>query len=254
MDSGGYEASIDVDLSDPGKKLHRPRRWTLDRHKAVLRKWSYNPATVVISFDSPTARTDIAGQITRARRLFAEFPRGSSEILFKTENSRQRFLNIDVIIEHVHELANFDIVGLTEKDLGESTLDRMFRIAKLRKALGAAGLETPIHVFGSLDAISTPLYFFAGADIFDGLTWLRYAFQDGETVYKHNYGATVLGIELEDFRVNAKVWGDNYYYLLHLKQDMCKYLLKQDFSHFRHPKNVEFFPKACAQLEEKLKE
>ncbi len=49
----------------------------------------------------------------------------------------------------------------------------MQNIAKLRKALDKAGLNIPLHVFGSLDTVTTPLYFLAGADIFDGLTWLR---------------------------------------------------------------------------------
>ena len=59
-------------------------------------------------------------------------------------------------------------------------------------------METPIHVFGSLDTVTTPMYFLAGADIFDGLTWLRFAFHGGYTVYKHNYGALKFGVATKD--------------------------------------------------------
>lgn len=253
LDSGGYEASEDIDFSDTGKRLHKPAKWTIDRYNRVLTKWDYEPPTVIVSFDSPRAKTHIAKQISRAKRLFARFPKGNSVMLFKTERSSQRFLDIDSIIGNKHSLAAFDIIGVTEKDLGASTLDRMLNIAKLRKALESAGLEIPIHVFGSLDPITTPLYFFAGADIFDGLTWLRYAFHKGSTIYKHNYGSTVLGIGYEDFRVNAKTWNDNYYYLFQLKEDMGRFLLNNEFDQFRHHRNAEFFSKACAQFQEQLK-
>lgn len=252
LDSGGYEASEDVDLSDTGKGFVKPAQWTIECHKKVLRRWDYTPPTVVVSFDSPRTKVGIASQIARAKRLFREFPRASSEILFKTENKKQRCTNIQEIINHRHDLSAFDIIGLTEKELGGSTLDRMVNIAKIRRALNSIGLDKPIHVFGSLDAISSPLYFFAGADIFDGLTWLRYAFHRGSTVYKHNYGATVLGIGMEDFRVNAKVWNDNYYYLFHLKEDMQRFLLGNDFGQFST--NAAFFAKAVAQFKQKLKE
>ena len=83
------------------------------------------------------------------------------------------------MIKHRHELSHFSIIGFTEKELGPSLLKRMTAIARVRRALKEVNLDLPIHVFGSLDTISTPLYFLAGADIFDGLTWLRYAFRDG---------------------------------------------------------------------------
>jgi hypothetical protein len=71
----------------------------------------------------------------------------------------------------------------------------MQNIAKLRNALTKAGIDIPIHVFGSLDSVTTPLYFLAGADVFDGLTWLRFAFHEGQTLYKQNYGALHLGVK-----------------------------------------------------------
>ena len=92
----------------------------------------------------------------------------------------------------------------------------------------------------------------AGADIFDGLTWLRYAFCDGYTLYKHNYGATNLGISLEDFRVNGMTWNDNYRYLFKMKEDMRKYLLKGTFAEFRN--NAALFERLHTEFEAKLKE
>ena len=149
-------------------------------------------------------------------------------------------------------MAAFNIIGFTEKELGELTLQRMCNLAKMRDAFNGAGLDIPIHVFGSLDTVSTPLYFLAGADIFDGLTWLRFAFDEGNTVYKHNYGAKRQGIRLEDFRVNGTVWNANYYYMRKLKDDMLKFLVARDYSSFRW--NAEFFKEAMNEFNAKRAE
>lgn len=242
LDSGGYEASQDADLSEIGRASYEPKRWLKSHHERVLSNWDYKLPTVLVSFDSPRAKAPIATQIKRARSTFGTFDKGNSEILFKTESKSQRYLNVDDVICNVHSIAEFDILGVTEKELGGSAIQRMLNISRIREALTSVGLKTPIHVFGSLDTISTVLYFLAGADIFDGLTWLRYAFMDGQTVYKHNYGAKELGITFEDYRVNGKVWNDNYYYLQKLKEDMEKFLHTQDFSSFTH--NSDFFRKA----------
>ena len=230
IDSGGYEATLDMDLSDPGTKAHRPRKWTAEYHKRVLTRWKFDVPTILISYDSPRSRVPVVKQIDRARKLFHKFPEANSEILIKASSNKERFVNVDEIVAQKHNLHGFDIIGVTEKELGPSIRARMVNIALLRKALDSVGLETPIHVFGSLDTISTPLYFLAGADIFDGLTWLRYAYHDGLTLYKGNYGAKNIGIGFEDFRVNGKVWNDNYYYLLKMKSAMNSFLAERDFS------------------------
>jgi hypothetical protein len=108
----------------------------------------------------------------------------------------------------------------------------------LRRALDKAGLEIPIHVFGSLDTVTTPLYFLAGADIFDGLTWLRFAFHDGLTVYKQNYGAIKLGVVTPAHVVDGRCWNNNYYYMKDLELEMRRFLNGHDFSCFTHHRDL----------------
>jgi hypothetical protein len=253
LDSGGYEATKDTDLSDTGENAYSPGKWTLPQLQQTLNeKWDFNFPTVLVSYDSPHAKTTVEKQISRAKKLFSKWPNASNCILFKTERKKQEFLDVGKIINRKHELASFDLIGVTEKELGRSTLERMVNIARLRKALQSIQLETPIHVFGSLDTISSPLYFLAGADIFDGLTWLRYAFHEGNTVYKHNYGAKNLGIRFEDFRVNGKTWNDNYFYLMEMKRDMHKFLFDGDFDHFTY--NASLLNKLNTEFEAKLNE
>jgi hypothetical protein len=159
LDSGGYEATKDTDLSDPGENAHRPLKWTQAQLEETLTKrWDFNIPTVLVSYDSPHAKTTTEKQIYRAKRLFQKWPNAAGSILFKTENKQRPILNIERIISLKHQLASFAVIGLTEKELGRSTLDRMINIARLRKALQSIDLDTPIHVFGSLDTVSSPLY------------------------------------------------------------------------------------------------
>lgn len=252
LDSGGYEASQDVDLSDQSGMSVKSRPWRTSYHETVLKNWDYAHPTVIISYDNPRTKLDLDSQIDRANALFAKYPLGTPELLIKTEHKSQRFVDISAVVARASKLKGFGVIGITEKELGGSALDRMVNIAKIRNALTTQGLETPIHVFGSLDTVSSVLYFIAGADVFDGLTWLRYAYFDGHTLYKHNYGARNLGISFEDFRINAKVWNDNYYYLLHLKEDMARFSLSFDFAVFGS--NAKFFETANQQFQVRLKE
>jgi hypothetical protein len=74
-------------------------------------------------------------------------------------------------------MRRFHVVGVTEKELGSNILDRLITVASIRCALDRAALKNlPLHVWGGLDPIMTPLYFCAGAELFDGVSWLRYGY------------------------------------------------------------------------------
>jgi hypothetical protein len=213
LDSGGYEASKDADLSDLGDREHKPVPWSQEMHERVLSGWNQHVPTVLISYDHPKERLPVRKQIDRARRLAQPPGPVLREILLKPETRSQKLVKVESILKHVHALDEFDIIGVTEKEIGSSILERMENIAKLRIALDKAGMEKPIHLFGSLDTVTTPMYFLAGADIFDGLTWLRFAYREGLTLYKHNYGALKLGIHEKSDLIDARCWFDNYAYL-----------------------------------------
>lgn len=234
LDSGGYEASRDTDLSDFGDNEHVPQPWSQDRHEAELVKWQPSVPSVLISYDHPRQRLSIKKQIGRAKRMAPGRTGFIREILLKPETIAQTRLHMPSVLKNLSGLAKFDVIGVTEKEIGNSIIDRMKNIAKLRSALTQAGLHTPIHVFGSLDTITTPLYFLAGADIFDGLTWLRFAFHEGQTIYKQNYGALKLGVSTKAHVIDGRCWNDNYYYIKDLELEMRRYLNDHDFSVFRY--------------------
>jgi hypothetical protein len=234
LDSGGYEASKDSELSDFGDKEHIPKTWNQQMHEAQIAKWKPKIPSVLISYDNPKERLPILEQIVRAKDMAPGRSEFIREILLKPETTDQTLLQMSGIIENIRKLADFDIVGVTEKEVGNSILDRMKNIAKLRRAFDSIGLETPIHVFGSLDTVTTPLYFLSGADIFDGLTWLRFAFFEGHTLYKQNFGALQYGVSTKAHMVDGRCWNDNYYYMKNMELEMRRYLNDHDASVFKY--------------------
>lgn len=247
LDSGGYEASQDIELSDVRGTKYKPRSWNSTKHKATLKEWDFRIPTVIVSYDHPRVKTTIPKQIHRAKSLFNNFPNCASEILFKTETKREPYVPMEIILSKVHELSSFQIIGLTEKELGNSVLKRMANIARLRTALDEVNLNPPIHIFGSLDTIITPLYFLAGADIFDGLTWLRYGFHDGHTIYRQAAGVLQRGVSTKDFQINAEVWAGNFHYMRALRDQMRIYLQSGIISKsFKH--HADFFDESLTLL------
>jgi hypothetical protein len=233
LDSGGYEASRNLDLSDIGEREHATQTWSQPMHEGILSKWNPKATSVLISYDHPSERQSLKDQVKRAHGMAKGRTGFLREILLKPETAAQRFLQVDEVVKNVRLLNGFDVIGVTEKEVGNSILARMVSIAKIRQALDKAKLDIPIHVFGSLDTVTTPLYFLAGADIFDGLTWLRFAFHEGKTIYKQNYGATELGLDTTAAVLDGRCWNHNYYYLTNLQLEMRRYLSKYDMSVFK---------------------
>jgi hypothetical protein len=74
----------------------------------------------------------------------------------------------------------------------------------------------------------------AGAEIFDGVTWLRYAYQDDLCVYPHNYGTLKVGIEVDDDFTKSKITSDNYYFMKKLQLALRDFVSTQDYKKLPH--------------------
>jgi hypothetical protein len=114
--------------------------------------------------------------------LFQKYPDVASEFLCKPEQEFN-FINIGNLIGYLDNRAQFSILGLTEKELGKSILERCQNLLRLRSEFEKSGFQIPIHILGCLDPVLIIAYFLCGADIFDGLAWLRYVFYDGLALY-----------------------------------------------------------------------
>ncbi|GAH76220.1 unnamed protein product, partial [marine sediment metagenome] len=163
-------------------------------------------------------------QISSAKHFFKGKSLFLSDILLKPENKELGIIEVDSVINQIDSLKDFDIIGFTEKEIGDSVLDRMTNIAKLRIAMGKANMNKPIHIFGSLDPISAPLYFVSGADIFDSLTWIRFSYFKGMTIYQNNYAVLKQYLEYKTDRLIYQYYVDNINSLESLQMQMKKYM------------------------------
>jgi len=237
LDSGGYEVSQDRDLADVVQDDYKPKEWSKEKYLSVLNNWSYKRPTVIVSYDHPQNKYSTSHQIKIAKVWFKGRQNILSEILIKPE-PRNQTVSVDNVIENVELLNDFAIIGFTEKELGRSILERMESIARIRIAMREKDINRPIHIFGSLDMLSTPLYFIAGADIFDGLTWLRYGYAMGLSIYEQNFGLiTALPLDSTDLYARMKRVLSNLDELARLKQRMSNYLGDGNIKKLEHFKS-----------------
>ena len=169
--------------------------------------------------DAPIER-----QIELAARQAQRFPGQLHTFLLKPESAKSRLLHLKALHRQVRHLKAFAMLGVTEKELGETMPARIKAIAAIRGMMDKAGVKAPIHVFGGLDTLSVILYFLAGAEVFDGLTWLRFGFRDGLALYVENYFALASDAQVSRASLQAKLMVDNYYAMGRLQARMHRYL------------------------------
>ena len=250
LDSGGYECNKDGDISDIG--LYKPdsKKWDRDCHSRVVDNWPNEIPTVLISYDHPSVREPIEKQINHANDFFNGKDNYLKEILIKPKSTGSLRINAEDIMKNIKSLSSFDIIGFTEKELGYSVLDRMINLAKIRIMMDKERFEKPIHIFGSLDPITTPLYYLSGADIFDGLSWLRFVFHNGDTHYLDSFGPKHFGIHQHSQAMWSRSIAANYTSLRRLEIDLEKFQYNKDFNVFG--KNADFFRKSYDDLTVKI--
>lgn len=188
VDSGGYEtqpiqSASNLDDIYASINSYPVNSWNLDLHRTVLKKLEPNSQFVFVSYDNWDNPQSTICQIESALELFANFPEAASDFLYKPESRFSRYINISELLQYAEKLDSFSILGITEKELGGSILERCQNLLKIRSALNEKGKSIPIHIFGCLDPSLIITYFLCGADIFDGLAWLRYVFKEGLALY-----------------------------------------------------------------------
>jgi len=250
FDSGGYESAIEKEVAEFGLYKPDPFEWSQQKHLEAVQRWDDDIPTVIISYDHPSERVPVEKQIENANNLFRTKSGIIKELLIKPESKDSRRINFKRFFENIDKINDFDILGFTEKELGKSILDRMINIAKIRQQLEAHSIEIPLHIFGSLDTITTPLYYISGADIFDGLSWLRFVFDEGTTHYINTYGPEIFGIHENTDGVWIRSVYQNYNYLGRLKIDLEHFQSTGEFA--KLGKKSAFFEKSFSDLNEKM--
>ena len=251
VDSGGYEISDYHDLSAIYRHPLKLEDWSVEKLTEVYSLWPNHIPAVFVNYDHPKLRLPLNEQIEVAKAFLAKYPRQLHTLLIKPETKDQNYVQVRNVISSCEDLRDFQIIGFTEKELGNSILKRMMNIAEIRLSMDDKNIKVPIHIYGSLDPISSILYFLSGAEIFDGLTWLRYGYSKGHACYWSNFGAKALGIYRDDDFIKAKTIQENLNYLNELTSQMHKFLLDFDFNKFIH--DPKFFEESYELLRTKIK-
>ena len=224
IDSGWYEKNGSPPGSPFAVDVNDPRAWEEADYTCVIDNLDEDVRPIVVSWDHIGPYEE---QIQRAQIFFGDRGHLASVLLLKRPSS-SRFHRFDKLSgDIIADLRAFDIIGVTERELGETILDRLVNVAKLRELLNAKGISRPIHIFGGLDPLATPLYFAAGAEIFDGLGWLRYAYREG--VAMHWTAGTLLDKQIKKRTVLAQHW-------VSLQNLEAITLLSEDMRRFVHRK------------------
>ena len=253
LDSGGYEISTDRDYSSVIDPLPAPDPWDISKWESVVASWPEEMAVVAVSYDHHEERVPFGEQVALARSRFKKCSQHLHSFLLKPETDSQMTLEraLKSAMADARELGSFDVVGVTEKEIGRSMLDRMARIARLRSAMDEAEVTAPIHVFGALDPLSVCLYYLSGAEIFDGLTWIRYAYEDGRCIYTHNLGVLKYGLHVQDDAVRSRALADNYYSMQDLQRRLREFEVTQNFEKLEP--HAKLLYNACDSLATRLK-
>ncbi len=241
IDSGGYEVSKCIEGNADLENAYSSLPWDEKKYYDVLNEWhawdknALLPA-IITSYDHPDQYRPFEDQIDSALSLKRAFPDQLYNFLLKPETEKDSTYN--KVINHklksqIDKLALFDIIGLTEKELGSSIKDRCNQISNVRKLLDEAGINKPIHVFGGLDPTLIVLYYGAGAEIFDGVSWSRYQYHAGVSTYHYNFNINdMLCTREESIKIQMMVRNLNE--LSDLETKLATYKKTGDFTHFNY--------------------
>lgn len=240
-DSGGYEVNDSDDLSSISSGVKGNYVWTPDLYVKVANQIPWNERDILVSYDSydNRAKTPPSQQIETAFSLFD---------MIQGSYSRDVILHLDETVS-IPNLAQqiapyidrIDILGFTEKEVALTWSRGINFLTSIRSELQRISPDkyVPIHLFGCFDPKSIIYFFLSGADIFDGLTWLRYYMQDDTTFYIREFEATLSDNEFKRLSFSKPlIVQNNINELLRLRNNLAYSLLNNDYEVYASFQNV----------------
>lgn len=222
LDSGGYEAN-NSDI--PHGMCSCGNRWSLERYRNLISDIPQLANIIVVNFDR---RSKLGSQIEGALEDMSIAQSVAFDFLIKP-HSGQRLVNIAELSRHVEQLSQFPVIGVTAREIGFSFLSRCRSIVTLRTIIDESQQVIPIHVFGAIRPFEILTFFFCGADIFDGLDWLRFEFRSGTDIAIDSIGWEHMLWNQPDEALQWKAWSNNVSFLYRLQQAIRKYATGGDF-------------------------
>lgn len=175
IDSGNYEIEYFKDNS-----INKIKSWSVEKYVGVLDKLKPLNKICIVNYDE---KVKIEDQFSSSKIILDKYDKYGFCFLYKPTLGSGLKIDSKKLLENIKKIEQFDILGLTEKELGNSILERCSNIVKIREEMIMKHIEIPIHIFGCLDPLTVVPYFICGADIFDGLNWLKFSFYKGERLY-----------------------------------------------------------------------
>ncbi|XHH09567.1 MAG: hypothetical protein ACFCUE_02760 [Candidatus Bathyarchaeia archaeon] len=220
VDSGNYEYS---NLFNSTLR----KNWCLENYFTFLKTLKPMSKVIIVNFDE---KTEIKTQISHANSLFDNFNNYAHCFLYRPISG---YFDFDEYTSKIDELAQFDVLGITEKELGRSIIERCINLMKLRKALKRKDLELPIHVFGCIDPLGVLLFYLSGADMFDGTNWLKLSFDNNLAIYPNNSAVISGAWNSFDSSVFEYICAENLRKLTNLMFQLKKYTNEHDLCLFK---------------------
>ena len=219
MDSGLYEARDGDVGAEDSRGIRGIADWTRDKYLAIAKEIGEGDNVVLVNFDQDSG---LRQQIDEAQSDFSVVPHAARDFLAKPE-SPARLLNVARMAKYAQELGAFDIVGITAREAGDSLVDRCRTLVMLRDGLGDASLSCPIHVFGAISPLEVLTYFFCGADVFDGLNWLRLGFREQASIPIEEAAFEDGKTTMNDIDLLVEEWTANLGHLYRLQASLQRY-------------------------------
>ena len=224
VDSGMYEARGKM-WGRGGNCPSTPHAgWSRQQYCKIAAGLDPSANVILVNYDGAEP---VERQIRRAAEDFSYACHAASDFLVKPEYPT-RLVNVPRLARYTSELAQFDILGITAREAGDSLARRCSTVVMLRDALGDAGLDVPIHVFGAITPLEVLTYFFCGADVFDGLNWLRLGFREHGSIPIEEAAFEGRKANLADFKLLAEEWLVNLRCLYRLQESLHRYGLTRD--------------------------
>ena len=224
IDSGMYEAKNSPCVQGDHCPSTTKGHWRRQQYLEIAGGIDGGGNVILVNYDR--AET-LQQQIMWAAEDFAHAPQSASDFLVKPELS-SGFVNVAKLAKHAGELQQFDIVGITAREAGDSLVKRCSTVVMLRDAMGDASLDVPIHIFGAINPMEVLAYFFCGADVFDGLNWLRLAFRKHGSMAIEEAAFEEQNVSLNDCDLRLDQRISNLSFLYRLQESLHRYCLTND--------------------------
>ena len=218
-DSGLFETNSGRTESTGHHAPATRAKWTRNQYHETLEHIGEGANAIVVNFNEVGNLED---QISKALDDFSLVPPAASGFLVKPADESE-WVNLPKLGLHLDQLSQVSIIGIAAREAGDSLFTRCSSIVMLRDMLNEAGLDTPIHVFGAINPYEVLAYFFCGADIFDGLNWLRCLFRNCGSIPIGESATENFRWNLTDSELQIQAWTSNLRLLFQLQEGMQQF-------------------------------